>query len=70
MENLELVTAPNCHECDEVLEFVKGQNYEVKHTALTTEEVEESQIFVFPALKKETAIVAYGTDIINYIKSL
>lgn len=68
MEELTVILAPNCHECDEVRAFIDQLSKQPKMVEYTIEEAMESPYFVFPTLTKGNAIVAYGTDIIEYVK--
>ncbi len=65
--NLLLVLAPDCHECDEVQAYVSSRKLNIETQNLTFEEIESSEYFVFPLLKNDKSIVAYGSDIIRYL---
>ena len=69
MEELTVILAPDCHECDEVKAYVEKRELGVSIVELTIEEMEKLDLFVFPTLRKGNSILAYGTDIIDYIEN-
>ncbi|MBL4652061.1 MAG: hypothetical protein JKY53_04225 [Flavobacteriales bacterium] len=66
--NAIIYIAPNCHECDKVLEFVKEKNIQVQIRNLETQKDRiEQQILIYPALCNNDKVIAYGTDILRYL---
>ena len=69
MKDLTIYLANDCHECEEVIEFVKTSDIGIKMTYLEGGELQDSEIFVFPALKRGNKVIAYGVDIINQLNN-
>lgn len=68
MKKYALYLADDCHQCGIVLDFIQAHEVNLDLIHLTGEELSKSDLFVFPTLKKEEDIVAYGIDIIDYLK--
>lgn len=65
-----LFVADDCHQCDEVADFVRAKYPEVDiididHSTLRP----PADTFVFPALFDQEQLLAYGQDIIAYLSS-
>lgn len=59
----------DCHECDEVVEYMSANHPEVPVYNLDRDpERPPSHIYVRPTLFKDKDLVAYGSDIIRYFK--
>lgn len=59
----------DCHECDEVVDFIKNNNIETRIVNIDQEdETPPQKIYIRPALFKGNDIVAYGSDIIRYFQ--
>lgn len=59
--------AENCHECQAVLETLKGNNIELEIRNVDLEAVETPiPVFAFPALFRGNTLLRYGSDIIEF----
>ena len=68
MKEYTIYLAPDCHECEELQTFIKKSQIEVSTILLSKEEWTEKGLFIFPSLMKKGEIIAYGTDIIKFLK--
>ncbi|MBL4623826.1 MAG: hypothetical protein JKY42_01600 [Flavobacteriales bacterium] len=63
-----LYVAPDCNECEEVIDYVNRNNFQLEIVNLETrKERLEKGIFIYPALCNNTNVLAYGTDILKYL---
>ncbi len=66
--NLTLFIAENCHECEQVVSEVKAMGLEIAiHNVDRSEEKPPIKTFAYPALFKGELLIAYGSDILNYL---
>ncbi len=64
-----LYIAENCHQCQEVTDFLKEEKVELEKINIDKGgELPHIQLFAFPALFHEKILLCYGTDIIKYFK--
>lgn len=65
-----LYVAEDCHDCAEVLDCYKslGFRFPVHNVDLDKSVVTPVSLYAFPALFKGDTLVAYGIDIIDYLK--
>ena len=68
MKDHVIYLAPDCHECEELTAFIKDNNLEVSTQLLSKEEWIEKGVFIFPSLVKNNEVIAYGGDIIKFLK--
>jgi len=67
MKDYILFFAPDCHECEELKAYIEQNQITINTTLLSKDEWTEKGIFVFPALIKNEEVIAYGTDIIQFL---
>lgn len=59
----------DCHECDEVVEYIKANQPDIPIYNLDHDDkVPPQKIYVRPTLFKGNDVIAYGGDIIRYFK--
>lgn len=59
----------DCHECDEVVEYMKANKPNVPIYNLDRDDKKPPlNIYVRPTLFKDEEVIAYGSDIIKYFK--
>lgn len=59
----------NCHECQDVQKELKQLNVELTVFNVDQDAVEPPiSIFAYPALFKGEHLIAYGSDIVRYLK--
>lgn len=64
-----LFTADNCHQCEEVEASVRSLDILIEVKNVDTEgEQPPISTFAYPALFKGNILIAYGTDILDYLK--
>jgi len=68
MKNPIIYLAPDCHECEELIVYINKNEIEINTQLLTKEEWTEKGIFIFPSLVKNNEVIAYGSDIIKFLK--
>lgn len=68
MDNYTIYFAPDCHECDEVQQYIIDNSIEINTFILAKEKWVEKGVFVFPSLLKGDEIIAYGSDIIHFLR--
>ena len=68
MKDYIIYLASDCHECEEIKSYLNDNNIVISTPIISEEEWLKKGIFVFPALVKNNNIVAYGSDIIKFLK--
>ena len=68
MKDYLIYLAPDCHECLEIQSYIKDNNIKVSTELLSKEEWTTKGVFAFPALFSNNEIIAYGSDIIKFLK--
>ena len=68
MKDYIIYLAPDCHECEELKDYIQQNNITIESQLLTKEQWTEKGIFVFPTLVDKNEIIAYGSDIIKFLK--
>lgn len=64
-----LYIGKECHECQTVVEFMKVNQIDFRKIHVHKGgEAPPIEIFIFPALFVEDRLIAYGTDIVNYLE--
>ncbi len=64
-----LYIGDDCHECDEVVDFIKANGTEIRVVNIDQEnETPPVKVYIRPSLFKDGDLVAYGSDIIGYFK--
>lgn len=66
--NYTLYICNHCRGCEKVIDYLRANNIVVSEINIDTEKTENSPfLLVVPALFSEGKIIAYGTDIIEYM---
>ena len=68
MDDLIIYLANDCHECELIEQYLNENNIYIKTKTLTKEEWTEKGLFIFPSLFQNDNVVAYGNDIITFLK--
>ena len=64
-----LFTANNCHECEEVEKEVRAMAIDIQISNVDMSKGSPPiSTFAFPALFKDVILIAYGSDILDYLK--
>ena len=64
-----LYIAENCHECEEVTDYISASGIEL--TIINVDKQDEKppiQVFAFPALFKGDILLRYGSDIMEFFE--
>lgn len=69
MNNLTIYLADDCHQCQVVSDYISNSGLTIEVVKLTGKAMEESGLFVFPAMKQGDKVVAYGEDIIPRLEN-
>jgi glutaredoxin len=65
-----IYVANGCHQCDMVKDFVRESGLEVDIYNVDLQQANPPlDVFVYPALFVNAQLVAYGEDIIDYLKN-
>ena len=71
MRTYTLFVGDNCHQCAEVVSYMEINNIDFKKVNVDhSDERPPLQVFAFPVLFEEKTLIAYGTDIKQYLKKI